>query len=69
MQHTISLLAHRTMQVQAQYILADGFAPILLLIFLVRHHAVACRHGGDVVIRHSPLQNEIFNLCCHGHLR
>lgn len=57
------------MQVQAQYILADGFAPILLLIFLVRHHAVACRHGGDVVIRQSPLQNEIFNLCCHGHLR
>ena len=29
------------------------------------HHAVTCRHGGDVVIH---LQDEIFDLCRHAHL-
>ena len=32
------------------------------------HHAVTCRHGADVVIRHNRLQDEIFDLCRHAHL-
>ena len=32
------------------------------------HHAVTCRHGGDVVIRHNRLQDDIFDLCRHAHL-
>ena len=32
------------------------------------HHAVTCRHGGDVVIRHNRLRDEIFDLCRHAHL-
>ena len=27
------------------------------------HHAVICRHGGDVVIRHNRLWDEVFDLC------
>ena len=32
------------------------------------HHAVTCRHGGDVVIRHNHLRDEIFDLCRRAHL-
>ena len=32
------------------------------------HHAVTCRHGGDVVIRHNRLRDETFDLCRHAHL-
>ena len=32
------------------------------------HHAVTCRHGGDVVIRHNRLRDEIFDLCRHARL-
>ena len=32
------------------------------------HHAVTCRHGGDVVIRHNRLRDEVFNLCNRAHL-
>ena len=32
------------------------------------HHAVSCRHGGDVVIRHSRLRNIIADLCHRAHL-
>ena len=32
------------------------------------HHAVTCRHGGDVVIRHNRLQDDICDLCHHAHL-
>ena len=32
------------------------------------HHAVSCRHGGDVVIRRNRLQNSIVELCQHDHL-
>ena len=32
------------------------------------HHAVTCRHGGDVVIRYNRLRDEIFDLCRHAHL-
>eukprot|EP00731_Ephydatia_muelleri_P006380 Em0003g628a len=32
------------------------------------HHAVTCRHGGDVVIRHNRLRDEVFNLCRRAHL-
>ena len=32
------------------------------------HHAVTCRHGGDVVIRHNHLRDGIFDLCCCAHL-
>ena len=32
------------------------------------HHAVTCRHGGDVVIRHNRLRGEVFDLCRHAHL-
>ena len=32
------------------------------------HHAVTCRHGGDVVIRHNCLRDDIFDLCRHAHL-
>ena len=32
------------------------------------HHAVTCRHGGDVVIRHYRFRDEIFDLCSHVHL-
>ena len=32
------------------------------------HHAVTCRHGGDVVIRHNHLRDEIFNFCRRAHL-
>eukprot|EP00731_Ephydatia_muelleri_P022813 Em0015g396a len=32
------------------------------------HHAVTCRHGGDVVIRHNRFRDEIFDLCSHVHL-
>ena len=32
------------------------------------HHAVTCRHGGDVVICHNRLRDEIFDLCCRAHL-
>ena len=32
------------------------------------HHAVTCRHGGDVVMRHNRLRDEIFDLCRRAHL-
>ena len=32
------------------------------------HHAVTCRHGGDVVICLNCLWDEIFDLCCRAHL-
>ena len=32
------------------------------------HHAVTCRHGGDVVIRYNRLRDDIFDLCRHAHL-
>ena len=32
------------------------------------HHAVSCRHGVDVVIRHNRLQNIIVDLCRRAHL-
>ena len=32
------------------------------------HHAVTCRHGGNVVIRHNRLRDEVFNLCRRAHL-
>ena len=32
------------------------------------HHAVTCRHGGDVVICHNHLRDEIFDLVHHAHL-
>ena len=32
------------------------------------HHAVTCRHGGDVVTCHNRLWDEIFDLCRHAHL-
>ena len=32
------------------------------------HHAVTCRHGGDVVICHNRLRDELFALCCRAHL-
>ncbi|KAL5481640.1 hypothetical protein EMCRGX_G021841 [Ephydatia muelleri] len=34
----------------------------------ISHHAISCRHGGDVVIRHNRLRNIIVNLCRHAHL-
>ena len=32
------------------------------------HHAVSCRHGGDVVIRHNRLRNIITDMCRCAHL-
>ena len=32
------------------------------------HHAVSCRQGGDVVIRHNHLRNIIVDLCHRAHL-
>ncbi|KAL5479843.1 hypothetical protein EMCRGX_G023432, partial [Ephydatia muelleri] len=32
------------------------------------HHVVTCRHGGDVVIRHNRLRDEVFDLCRRAHL-
>ena len=32
------------------------------------HYAVTCRHGGDVVIRHNRLRDEVFDLCRRAHL-
>ena len=32
------------------------------------HHAVTCRHEGDVVICHNRLWDEIFDLCHRAHL-
>ena len=32
------------------------------------HHAVTCRHGGDVVTRHNRLRDEVFDLCRRAHL-
>ena len=32
------------------------------------HHAVSCRHGGDMVIRHNRFQNIIADLCHRAHL-
>ena len=32
------------------------------------HHAVICRHGGDVVICHYRQRDEAFDLCCCAHL-
>ena len=44
------------------------FCPDIALAPL-SHHAVSCRHGGDVVIRHNRLlRNIIVDLCHHAHL-
>ena len=32
------------------------------------HHAVTCRHGGDVVTRDNRLRDEVFDLCRRAHL-
>ena len=32
------------------------------------HHAVSCRHGGDVVIRHNHLRNIFAEFCRRAHL-
>ena len=32
------------------------------------HHAVTCRHGRDVVIRHNHLRDEVLDLCHCAHL-
>ena len=32
------------------------------------HHAVSCRHGGDVVIRHNRLRNIFAEFCHRAHL-
>ena len=32
------------------------------------HHAASCRHGGDVVARHSHLLDIFANFCCRAHL-
>ena len=32
------------------------------------HHAVSCRHGGDVVIRHNHLRNIFTEFCRRAHL-
>ena len=32
------------------------------------HHAMTCRHGGDVIISHNRLWNEVINLCRRAHL-
>ena len=32
------------------------------------HHAVTCRHGGDVDIRHNRLRDEVFDLCRRAYL-
>ena len=32
------------------------------------HHAVTCRHGGNVFTRHNRLRDEVFDLCRHAHL-
>ena len=32
------------------------------------HHAVTCKHGGDVVIRHNRQRDEVFNICRRAHL-
>ena len=32
------------------------------------HHAVTCRHGSNVVIRHNRLRNQIIELRCRAHL-
>ena len=32
------------------------------------HHAVSCRHGGDVFIRHNRLRNIFAEFCCCAHL-
>eukprot|EP00731_Ephydatia_muelleri_P002291 Em0001g2291a len=32
------------------------------------HHAVSCRHGGDVAIRHNHLRNIFTEFCCCAHL-
>ena len=32
------------------------------------HHAVSCKHGGDVVIRHNRLRNIVAEFCRRAHL-
>ena len=32
------------------------------------HHAVTCRHGGDVVIRHNHLRDVFVDFCQRAHL-
>ena len=32
------------------------------------HHAVTCRHGGDVDIRHNRLRDKVFDLCRRAYL-
>ena len=44
------------------------FCPDTALDPLGHHHAVTCRHGGDVVLRHNHLRDEVFDLCRHAHL-
>ena len=44
------------------------FCPATTALDPLGHLAVTCRHGGDVVICHNLLRDEVFNLCCHAHL-
>ena len=44
------------------------FCPDIALDPLGHHHAVTCRHGEDVVICHSHLRDEVFDLCRCAHL-
>ena len=56
--------------------LGDGWGWILLVsqccpdtaLDPLGHHAVTCRHEGDVVIHHNCLRDEVFDLCCRAYL-
>ena len=51
--------------------ISDGvmcsFCPKIALDSL-GHHAVACTHGGDVVIWHNLLRDVVADLCHHAHV-
>ena len=38
------------------------------LPYIISHHAVSCRHGGDIDIRHNILHDIIADLCRKAHL-
>ena len=44
------------------------FAPMLPLTHALGHHAITCRHGGDVVIRHNMLRDELADFFRRAHL-
>ena len=41
---------------------------MLRLIPLIGHHAVTCRHRGDVVVRHNHLCDVVLDFCQRAHL-